>query len=205
MPTSSGRLVFNNSLVALLCVSFFLVSCTSLRVPIGFQGYEESAQMLHSDTNGIVVEAKALTSRQDYMEIFDDFLPEIGLVAVWLQIQNTRSSGIDSSKNKWVLNLRNRSTKQLDANSILQRYYHQRHIRMYSVHTDSQARQDLEKLMIPSGQIGSSMEFKGFIFFLIDETQKLDWNKGAILINKDIFIQERRRMEIRLPLDYASR
>jgi hypothetical protein len=204
MPAFPGRLrVFSLSLSSLLCAAFFFTSCTSLRVPVDFPGYE-SAQSLNLSADGIDVFAKPLISRQDYQDVFDDYLPEIGLVAVWVQVQNTRSSDIMLAKEKWALRTGNRNRKQLDAPSILKRYYQGRNIRMYTLHTYTRARQQIEQSMIRDGKISSSMKLDGFVIFPIDKALQQDWNKGAVLMHKGIYLNDQKKVEIRLSLDYAN-
>jgi hypothetical protein len=204
MPASTGRLLFSHyTLAVLLCAAASAVSCSSLQVPVNFPGFNP-AQLSHSSSDGINFAIKPITSRQEYQEIFDDYLPEVGLAAIWIQVRNNRSAEITLASEKWRLQIGERTLKQLDTSAVLKRYYHGRNIRIYTVNADLGARRNLENLMISSGRIASSMEFSGLIFFQVDKTLLQNWNKGAVLINKDIYLDNGKKVKIRLPLAYAN-
>jgi hypothetical protein len=204
MPALSGRFRASNlAWSALLCATFFFISCTGLRLPVDSPSYEH-AQLLTASTAGVTVFAKPLISRQDYLDMFDDYLPEIGLVAVWVKVRNDRSSDINLAKNKWVLQTGNRGARQLDAPSILKRYYHGRKIRMYTLRSYTRTHQQIEQLIVPDGKIPSSMKLEGFVIFQIDTSMQQNWNKGAVLSNKGIYLDDQKKVEFRLSLDYAN-
>jgi hypothetical protein len=204
MPTSAGRLSFlHKSLAVLICAAAFAISCSSLKVSTNFPGFDP-AEMIHFSSDGVNFAVKAITSRQNYQDIFHDYLPEIGLAAIWIQVQNARSGKITLTPEKWTLQVGKRNMKQRNASAILKHYYRSRNIRIYTINTDLRARQNLETLMLPSGPIASSMKCSGFVFFRIDPTRALSWNIGAIMTNKDIYLDNGNRITVRLPLAYAN-
>jgi hypothetical protein len=204
MPALSGRLCASKlALRAWLCTAFFLISCSNLRLPVDSPNYEH-AQFLTLNIGGIAVYAKPLISRQDYLDMFDDYLPEIGLVAAWVKVQNNRASDISLEKNKWVLQTGNRSARQLNAPAVLKRYYHERKIRMYTLRSYNRAREKIERLIIPDGKIPGSMKLEGFVIFQIDKSMQKNWNKGAVLSNKGIYLDVQKKAQFRLSLDYAN-
>jgi hypothetical protein len=204
MPAHSGRLrAFKLTLGTLLCTLSFSISCASLRLPVELPNYE-AAQLLTLSIEGVNVFAKPLISRRDYQDIFDDYLPEIGLVAVWVQVQNARSPDITLADNRWLLRIGKHNARQLDAPSILKHYYRERNIRMYTLGSYTRSREKIEKLLIPDGEISTLMALEGFAIFAVDKSLQKDWNKGAVLMNKSIYLDNRKKVEIRLSLDYAN-
>jgi hypothetical protein len=204
MSASAGRLPFvRNCLTALLCIAVSTVSCSSLQVPVSFPGYETS-RLSFSISEGIRIGVRPVISREEYQQLFDDYLPEIGLVAVWLEVKNNRPSTITMPRLKWKLQRGGTSLKQVDASSVLRCYYRRRKIRMYTINTDLRAKRNLESVMIAAGSISASGEKSGFAFFMQAQPISRDWMRHAVLVNRDIDLDDGRRVEIQLPLTYAS-
>src|SRR5262245_57714412 len=122
-------------------VWILLASCTTLKVPVRLP--KVSGPTLQASREGVLVGAHPIEGRENYWELFDDDLPQIGIAALWVRIENSRAEAIDLADLNWTLEARGESFSNLSTDQVLDRYYDRRGIRFYSVNSDRKAREDL--------------------------------------------------------------
>jgi hypothetical protein len=192
-----------NVLVQIICVfALAASSCATLRVPVTAPEFSADS-FLRVAADGITLAAHPLETREAYWDVFDDYLPEVGIVAIWIRIDNMRDQEIDASRARWRLRLPLREAGQLRSDDLLKRYYEGRSIRMYTIEADLQARSRLENLLFRPGRLEPSAGREGFIFFRLDHDARLEWTKGAILVGSGIRPSEDKPLMLELPLFYA--
>jgi hypothetical protein len=176
-------------------------SCATLKVPATAPEFSADS-FLRVAVDGITLAAHPLVTREAYWDVFDDYLPEVGIVAIWIRRHSTLDREIDASRARWRLRLPLREAGHLRSVELLKRYYKGRSIRMYTIEADLQARSRLEKLLFQPGRLEPSARREGFIFFRLDHDARLEWTKGAILVGSGIWPGDR-SLTLELPLFYA--
>jgi hypothetical protein len=177
-------------------------ACSTLRVPAAMPSFP-TAEILRISRAGVTLEARPVVTRDDYWELFDDHLPEVGIVAVWINLRNGRSEEI-SSGTQWSLRLAGRRYRAMNSDALFDRYYEGRSIRMYSINTDRKARIRLETLRFHPGRIAAATEHNGFLFFPVEPSRASNWHSEATLVSSEIRTSEKTPLVLELPLSYAD-
>ena len=195
-----GKLV---PLIFLLLISAAASSCTVLRAPAGPPSFVQ--QDVHQGATGeLEVKAVPIRKTDDYWELFDDNLPEIGLVAVWVELRNSGRDAIDLSRLRWQLSRGNFVFREASSNEIFERYYKLRKVRMYSLKSDQAAREAMSKMLLKSVLLRPSDTSKGFLLFKANSPQPADWSRGSVLIAQGPQAGAGGRQALELPLDNAN-
>ena len=178
----------------------FLASCTTLKVPLRFP--EVSGPTLQASREGVTLGAHLIEGRENYWELFDDELPQIGIAALWVRIENSRTEPIDLSDLTWELEARGESFSDLSTDQVLDRFYDRRGIRFYSVHSDRKTREDLEKVMLKTGRLLPAAISQGFVFLDVNPSAGHGWSHGAKLFARGIRLENRQKIEFEFsPID----
>jgi hypothetical protein len=161
-----------------------------------------SGPTLQANREGVIIGAHPIEGRENYWDLFDDELPQIGIAALWVRIENSRSEPVDLSDLSWTLEARGESFSNLSTDQVLDRYYDRRGIRFYSVNSDRKAREDLEKVMLKTGRLLPAAISQGFVFLDIDPAAGNEWSHGAKLFVRGIRLENRQKLEFELsPVD----
>jgi hypothetical protein len=179
------------------------VACTSLRVPTQPPSFK-AEQFSRMERLGVTLEARPLRGTDEYWDLFDENLPEFGVVGLWIAVRNGQGSPLNLAKSKWILRTGAREYRAIDADEVVKRYYRRRGIRAVTVHADRRARSGLETLMLGPGRIPVSGMREGFVFFRVEPSPQADWMKGSSLIVRKIRNAEGQSIDFDLPLAYAT-
>jgi hypothetical protein len=156
-------------------------SCSVLQAPVSPPALHREQQYRISSA-GLIIEAAPIRSWEEYWELFDDNLPEIGLLAVWVEVRNSRAQEVDLSTVKWRLMRGPENLSATGINELFSWYYKSRKLRFYSVNADKQSRQAFSKWMLPSSHLQPAQSQKGFLFFRSSSSLGADWNHNAVLV-----------------------
>jgi hypothetical protein len=204
MPSrSAGSVLYFRFRTGIVFLAITLQSCSSLRAPVEQPSFSE-AEYRSSNRDGLILSARPVVTAQEYWELFDDNLPEIGICAAWIRIRNNGQQDADLAGTTWSLLIGEVHYKLLKPSQVLERYYKGRHIRMYTVSADRQALRNLEALEFHGGQLNSREENEGFIFFQMPPTLANNWVSGATLASDGIRLANKTKISFRLPLTYAN-
>jgi hypothetical protein len=151
----------------------------------------------------VTLEARPVVGGEEYWDLFDDHLPEVGIAAVWINLRNGRGEEIVPGA-RWSLRLADRRYRDMDSEALFPRYYARRGIRMYSINTDRRARSRFEELRFQPGGLAPSAERAGLLFFPIDPARASDWHSAATLLSPEIRTSEKKPLVLELPLRYAG-
>lgn len=204
MPFRERRANHTASLLLLLLTACLIaMSCGSLQVPFEAPPIK-SEELVKQSQKGIDIQAKAIEGRYRYWDLFDDNLPEIGIVAVWVKVKNIRDGSIDLNRTKWILELDGAKHKAIDVSRVLDIYYEKRSVRFYSQNADRQTRHKLHNIIFKPGSIASHLERDGFLFFRVDSGTEKGWSRNATLRAEEIRLEDRQQTEIRLSLTHVN-
>ncbi len=182
-------------------LALVMTSCSTLQVPVEPPRYPADS-LLKANKEELGLAVKPLEGVQTYWDYFEDDLPEIGIVAIWAVVRNEGDQSVDLAHAQWSIQIGPRKFERLDIPQVLNRYYKNRHIRIYSEHADSTARLRLERISLPRSELRPSKEVAGFIFFHIDPAQSQRWTQGASLRLR-AGREQGKKIELLLPLSYA--
>ncbi len=144
---------------------------------------------------------------EEYWALFDDNLPEIGLLAVWVELRNTRPQEIDLSGVKWELQRGPESFHAADLGQVFKQYYKRHDVRLYSLNADNDARQAMSLWLLHTSRLRPEESQKGFLFFRLNSYQPPDWNRGTVLFARGFpgdAGERRARRNLELPLFHAN-
>lgn len=189
--------------VAAVAISLLMCSCTTLTVPVDPPQFKPD-EMLCTSAPGVELGVKPIQGRDSYWSLFDDNLPEAGIGALWVSVKNVADVEIDFSKVKWVLRRGSTDQLALDGDQVFKLYYRARHIRMYAVETDRQARLAVERIRFQPGRIRPSMVREGFLFFRVVPSSALDWSGRGTLFADNIRLKDGRISSLQVRLAYAN-
>jgi hypothetical protein len=189
--------------VILAAAALLQISCASLQVPLTPVSFS-SDRTLHSGGAGIELRIRPILSQDEYLDLFDDFLPEIGVVAFWVDVRNTRDNAVEIPPSSWRLETGGRGIHSLSVQDVFERYYDGRRIRMYTIGADGTARQNMERIAFKHGRIEPSTEHAGLVFFAIAPPATRGWNQGAVLRLGGIRLPDGSRVVIRIDISHAS-
>ena len=181
-----------------------LSSCATLQVqpPLKAPWFPEQ-EYIHKTWNGIDVGVRPLVKEDEYLRLFDDDLPKIGIVALYVEVRNESSSNLAIDPGSWYLRTGGRRFPALSVKQVFERYYSEHHIRMYSVATDSTARLELERSVLKKGPIEPAGILVGFVFFQMDPGMAVRWDRGATLIARGLLL-DRRSATMEITLTHAN-
>ena len=199
--SSGRRKLLSSLLLALAMVP--ASSCSSLRVPSRPEIVHRQ-QLLRSEADGVTLEARPIRGTDEYWELFDDNLTDIGIAAVWVAFRNARSGAIDLSGAKLRLRIGDKRRRTLDIGEVFDTYYDRRHIRIYTLNSDREARRRMHEIVWVPGALSPNAGCEGLVFFRIDSATAANWPKGSILIAGGIRLETGRKLTLQLPLDYAN-
>jgi hypothetical protein len=179
------------------------VSCASLHVPSSAPQFESSA-WVSSESEGVELRAVPLEGKESYWELFDENLPALGIVALWVEFRNHRQTQVTLTDAPWRLQIPAGKTGSLDAAQVMKRYHSRTGSRMYSISAEAEARGKLERLLFMPGVLAPGRARTGFLFFAVDPKQEVRWNEAATLIGPPVRCAGYRTVTIELALDYAT-
>jgi len=178
-------------------------SCASLQVPAGMPSIE-NAIAVETEASDVQLTAVAFSGAEQYLELFDDNLPEIGLVATRITLRNESSQPLEIPSKPWALQIGDRQFKALDVEALLENYYKGRQIRMYTVQADETARLGILKLLFTPGQLPPKTSRDGLAFFKLDANHLTRWPAGAILLSKMLRLADGRKISLELAFSHAT-
>ena len=205
-PPISGRPHRARSFVLWILGSagpIFCVSCASLRVPSSIPEFEPSA-WVSVEKEGLDLRAVPLEGRSCYWEVFDENLPALGIVALWVEIRNGRRTPVTLTDARWRLQIPGGKTGSLDAVEVMKRYHSKAGTRIYSTAAEADSRGKLDHLLLAPGNLAAGQSRSGFLFFAVDPEQEVHWSQAARLIAPPIRCAGWRAAIIELPLAYAT-
>jgi hypothetical protein len=184
---------------------FFLLltSCATLQVPVAEPSLSQQ-QLLSATQNGISLGARPILEEDEYLKLFDDFLPEIGIVVLWVEVRNARSEVIHLQPANWSLQTGSHQYHALNIRDLFERYYGGRGIRMYALSTDRRARQRMEAVAFPFGSLGPGVTRNGFLFFAIDPALSSVWDRDAILGIREIHLDRGSKFSLEIKISHAN-
>ena len=187
-------------LALLTCV---FISCATLQAPMRAPTFARE-QMRHTVRDGIEISVRPIVGEDEYLDLFDDDLPGIGMVAVWIEIRNARADTIHLRPDAWSLRAGVHSVSPMSVSEVYERYYEGRRMRMYSVQTDSAARTRMEKTLLAEGRVPPSDTRRGFLLFRIDPAAASGWSSGAVLVARDILLDSGTATTMEIALSHAN-
>jgi hypothetical protein len=152
----------------------------------------------------VELSATPIQSTDDYWELFDDNLPEIGLVALWIEMRNTGSRETDLSRVRWELRRGTLLLREASADDIFKQYYQRRQVRLYSVNSDLIARKAMSGALMKSGRLQPSESCSGFLVFKSKSPLPQDWSRDGVLVGRGFPPRSGGRKTVELPLTHAN-
>lgn len=187
-------------LALLACV---LISCATLQAPMQSPVYTRE-QMQHAARDGIEIAVRTIEGEDEYLDLFDNDLPGIGMVAVWVEVRNTRPDAIQLKPDLWSMRTGARRVPAMSVAEVYERYYEGRRVRMYAVRTDGAARSRMQQALLAEGRIPPSETRRGFLLFRIDPAAAPGWSGGAVLVARDILPDSGTATTIEISLSHAD-
>ncbi len=184
-----------------LITAFILAwsGCSTLHVPAVRPGFSER-ESVEVETDGIVLRARPIVGRESYSELFDDDLPQIGIVAVWTTVENHSEQAAAVNPEQWYLMAESRRCPAMSVNKMVDRYYHERGIRLYVVQADERTRERLQKFSLQREELAPGAAAEGFMFFRMEGSAHAPWNLDATLMAKGIKLGGAHKLDMQLPL-----
>ncbi|PYV18537.1 MAG: hypothetical protein DMG07_03735 [Acidobacteria bacterium] len=190
----SGR-----ALLAIGALGGLLPGCTTLRVPARIPDFP-AGELVRTSVEQVALEAFPVEGREANWELFDDYLPEIGIAAVWVSVRNDRGAAVDLTGLRWELKLGSKVAASLGRDEVLKRFYKGRKVRMYSLAADRSARDALERVLFRPGKLAPGARASGFVFLKLDPGQISSWARNGVLVGRGARLQDGRQIELRAPL-----
>ncbi len=199
MPDPLNHLRF----AALLLAAALATACTVLRAPVS-PPVPTPENQYRASARGIEVEAVPIRTWEQNMLLFDDNLPAVGLLAVWVDLRDASTKALDLKHVKWELRRGNEKFPHVGLDDVFRQYYKRHHTRLYSVNADHQARQALAKWTFDDASLEPSGSRKGFLFFKARSAQSPDWTHGTVLVVNGLALEGSKGSSLELPLFHAS-
>jgi hypothetical protein len=184
-------------------LGYLTTSCATLQAPMSPPPLQPQ-EFLRGSREGIDIAVKPIVEEDEYLQLFDDNLPSIGIVTLWVQARNTRATAIELNPASWYIRIANRSFPALSVQSLLERYYKGRNVRIYAIGADREARLNMERVAFHQGRIQPSAEQDGFVFFHIDPSISAGWTHGATLVMQDLPLDKHSRTNLEVALSHAN-
>jgi len=180
-----------------------LVSCATLQMPREIP--EVAPQELRrAAVDGIEVDVKAIESEDEYWQLFEEYLPRIGMVAVWAEVRNSGDAPIRLNRSAWSLQIGGRTSAAMSADQVFERYYEGLQVRMYSVEADRKARLRMEHTAWQPGRLAPASRQTGYLFFRIDPEMAPGWARQAILQLRNIRLGSGAKTTLKIVLAHAN-
>jgi hypothetical protein len=203
LPALSGaaRQATARFVLACLLVAFALAAggCSTLHVPATVPGFSVTGSF-HAEADAITIRARPIVGKESYSELFDDDLPQFSIIAVWATLENHSQKTVAVDPKQWYLLAAGRRCPVLPVNKMVDRYYHERGIRFYTVRADERTRERLQRLSLPGGELAPGSSAEGFVFFRIDGSAPPSWDHDAVLMARGIKLGGERKLDMQLPL-----
>lgn len=161
-------------------------------------------EMSNASAEGVEVRVRPIRGEDEYLQWFDDDLPAVGIVGVWVEIENTRAQAIGVRPSSWVLRTQGRTYRSLTVSEVYKRYYSMRHVRMYDVETDLEARSNMKRIELSGGPVAAGSRRSGFVFFSIDPRRAPAWDKSATIVAGEFQLDSRSKTSILVLLSHAG-
>jgi hypothetical protein len=199
--TGVGRQGSARFVLACLLVAFALAvgGCSTLHVPATAPAFSATGSF-HAEADGITLRVRPIVGKESYSELFDDDLPQFGILAVWTTLENHSKKTVAVDPKQWYLLAASRRCPVLPVNKMVDRYYRERRIRFYTVRADERTRERLQRLSLQGGGLAPGSSAEGFVFFRIDGSAPPSWNHDAMLMAKGIKLGGERKLDMQLPL-----
>ncbi len=165
----------------LTLVSAIGSACAVLQAPVAPPAPNPQGRY-HLSGEGFEIDAEPIRTWEQNWELFDDNLPEIGLLAVWVEMRGTSTREIDMTRAKWELRRGVEKFRLMRLDSLYKQYYKRHNTRLYSVRADANAREAMGTWLFNADRLRSSESRKGFLFFQAASAQSPDWNRGSVLV-----------------------
>lgn len=204
MPAPARGYSLRLTLLALLAIGSS--SCTVLQAPVSTPVVSRE-DTFHGSLAGLEIDAVPVRTWDANWALFEDFLPEVGLLPVWIELRNDRRQEVDLGSIEWKLEQGATRLSVANLNDIFKIYYKRRHIRMYSLNADREARKAMSKWLMPEGPLAASQTLKGFVFFRSKTPQTQEWTRGCVLIARGLPDHSGARgkeTELEIPLFHAN-
>ena len=182
----------------LVALAWSLSACSTLRVPATRPDFDVN-EFVHAEAGGIVLRAKAIVDRETYSHLFDDDLPRLGILASWVFLENQSREEATVDPGKWHLQIAGSHHPSISPDDVVELYYQERHIRIYTETADERARERLEKLSLEPMRLAPGASAQGFVFFRIGAPPPPSWNLDATLMAAGIKLRGR-KIDMQLPL-----
>jgi hypothetical protein len=182
-----------------VAVVFEVSGCSTLHVPAVRPDFSAS-ESVQTATEGVILRAAAVLGRERYSDLFDDDLPQLGIVAVWITVENRSRQEVAVEPKRWYVLSAGRRCPAMSPNEMVDRYYHERNIRLYVVRADERARERLEQLSFQRARLAPGASSEGFVFFRTDASAPPSWNLEATLMAGGIRLGGERKLDMQLPL-----
>ncbi len=202
MPVPIGE-SFRRHLLVILMLGPLVSACATLHVPSSAPTFKPE-DLPRTGDNYMEIRAKVIDGINSYWDLFDEYLPEIGIAALWVLVRNPGPSEISLASAKWELRLGGEISTSIETDDVFKLYYKRRGIRMYSLVADQKARRQLQDLSLGRGQIRPGKEEAGFLFFRIPPSHNPNWARGAVLSLRDLREANGNKTTFALPLIYAN-
>ncbi len=193
---------FSRTAIAIALLAF-LVACATLQTPPPGLPLQDQ-DLLRVSRDAINIGIRPIVAEDDYLQLFDDYLPQVGIVAIWVEIGNERATTIALDPAKWYVRTGIRDFRSLGIANVFKRYYDGHHVRMYSQQADAAARRSLEQAVLKRGNIEPAQKRAGFVFFGIDPGTASEWSRNARLIASGLSLDRRSRIAIEIALSHAD-
>jgi hypothetical protein len=180
-----------------------MAACTTLQVPTKAPVFQEK-QFLHATRAGMDIAACPIVTAEEYWQLFDDYLPKLGIAAVWIRVRNQGEHPVAVNPETWLLRAENRNHAVLKIPELFGRYYSARGIRMYGIRGDQAARRDLGRIRLNPARLAPDESCEGFLFFEIDPGDADLWYRGAFLVARDIELSGGAKVVLEIALSHAS-
>ncbi len=186
-----------SGLIMLAAIAAVCSSCSVLQAPLTPPSISPQ-DSYHAAADGFEINALPILTWERNWMLFDDNLPAIGILPVWIELRGSSGKELDLGSMKWELVRGGERLHPIDLQGVFKQYYKNHHTRIYSVKADREARETLSNWMLKQGPSGPAHSLKGFLFFRTRSAQPPDWNRGAVLA-----IKGTRRSTLELPLFHA--
>jgi hypothetical protein len=191
-------------IMPLLAVCGIMISsCATLQVPLQTPDINPQ-EMRRAAIEGIDVSVKAIEREDDYWQLFEDYLPSIGMVALWVEVHNTGATAIDLRRSDWSLRIGDRSSAAMSADQVFERFYDGYKVRLYSIQADRKARLRMERAAWQQGRIPPSLRREGFLFFRIDPGMASGWTRQATLLLRNLRLKSGAKTTLEIVLAHAN-
>ena len=193
---------FRRPLLLAAC-GIMLSACATLQAPLQAPDIPPQERR-HAAIEGIDISVKAIEREDEYWQLFEDYLPSIGIVALWVEVRNTSATSIDLQRSDWSLRIGDRSSPAMSSDQVFERYYDGYQVRMYSIQADRKARLRMERAAWQHGRIQPSLRREGFLFFRIDPGMASEWTRKATLLLHNLRLGPGAKTTLEIVLAHAN-